>query len=121
MKVLKKLVIAIVCAAFMMSSAATALADETTAAAQPSETASETKESIDISKLSFDTMYGNQIGDFLNHEYVYEGEKIPITESNYYFLLTFLQLSQYAAYGYFPATGDGYLDLAATYGDSGET
>ena len=121
MKVLKKLVIAIVCAAFMMFSAATALADETTAASQPSETASETKESIDISKLSFDTMYGNQIGDFLNHEYVYEGQKIPLTESNYYFLLTFLQLSQYAAYGYFPATGDGYIDLAASYGDSGET
>ena len=121
MKVLKKLVIAIVCAAFMMSSAATALADETTAASQPSETATETKESIDISKLSFDTMYGNQIGDFLNHEYVYEGQKIPLTESNYYFLLTFLQLSQYAAYGYFPATGDGYIDLAASYGDSGET
>ena len=121
MKVLKKLVIAIVCAAFMMSSAATALADETTAASQPSETASETKATFDISKLSFDTMYGNQIGDFLNHEYVYEGEKIPVTESNYYFLLTFLQLSQYAAYGYFPATGEGYLDLAAAYGDKGET
>lgn len=121
MKVLKKLVIAIICAAFMMSSAATALADETTAASQPSETASETKATFDISKLSFDTMYGNQIGDFLNHEYVFDGQKIPVTESNYYFLLTFLQLSQYAAYGYFPATGEGYLDLAASYGDNGET
>ena len=125
MKALKKLVIAIVTAAFMLSSAATALADETTAASQPSETAAatsqETKETYDISKLSFDTMYGNQIGDFLNHQYYYNGEKIPLAESDYYFLLTFLQLSQYAAYGYYPSTSLGYLDLAATYGDSKKT
>ena len=125
MKALKKLVIAIVTAAFMLSSAATALADETTAASQPSETAAatseETKETYDISKLSFDTMYGNQIGDFLNHQYYYNGEKIPLAESDYYFLLTFLQLSQYAAYGYYPSTSLGYLDLASTYGDSKKT
>lgn len=121
MKVLKKLIIAIVSAAFIMSSAFSVMADETTAASQPSGEASETHESIDISKLSFDTMYGNQIIDFLNHEYVFDGQKIPLTESNYYFLLTFLQLSQYAAYGYFPATGEGYIDLAATYGENGKT
>lgn len=121
MKVLKKLIIAIVSAAFIMSSAFSVMADETTAASQPSGEASETHESIDISKLSFDTMYGNQVVDFLNHEYVFDGQKIPLTESNYYFLLTFLQLSQYAAYGYFPATGEGYIDLAATYGENGKT
>ena len=125
MKALKKIVTAIVSAAFILSSAATALADETTAASQPSETAAatsqETKETYDISKLSFDTMYGNQIGDFLNHQYYYNGEKIPLAESDYYFLLTFLQLSQYAAYGYYPSTSMGYLDLAATYGDSKKT
>ena len=124
MKALKKLVIAIVSAAFMLSSAATALADETTQASQPSETAAssqQTQESYDISKLSFDTMYGNQIGDFLNHQYYYNGEKIPLAESDYYFLLTFLQLSQYAAYGYYPSTSLGYLDLAATYDDGKKT
>ena len=125
MKALKKIVTAIVSAAFIMSSAATVLADETTAASQPSETAAatsqETQETYDISKLSFDTMYGNQIGDFLNHEYYFDGKKIPQPETNYYFLLTFLQLSQYAAYGYYPSTSAGYLDLAATYGDSKKT
>ncbi|MBR6488803.1 MAG: hypothetical protein IKT20_07830, partial [Clostridiales bacterium] len=64
MKALKKIVTAIVSAVFIMSSAATVLADETTAASQPSETAAatsqETQETYDISKLSFDTMYGNQ-------------------------------------------------------------
>lgn len=127
MKALKKLVIGIVAAAVMMSSAAAALADETTATTKPQETTTasqpaattgeSTEATFDISKLSFDTMYGNQIGDYLNHQYFYNGEKIPLTESNYYFLLTFLQLSQYAAYGYYPATGAGYIDLAATYGE----
>ena len=118
MKALKKILIGIVAAAVMMSSAATAFADETTAPSQTQGTTGEsTTSTFDISKLSFDTMYGNQLPDFLNHEYFYNGEKIPIVESNYYFLLTFLQLSQYAAYGYYPATSAGYLDLAATYKD----
>ena len=118
MKALKKLVIGIVAAAVMMSSAAPAFADETTAPSQTQESTGEsTTSTFDISNLSFDTMYGNQLPDFLNHEYEYNGEKIPLAESNYYFLLTFLQLSQYAAYGYYPATPLGYLDLAATYKD----
>lgn len=118
MKVFKKLVTAIVSAVFIMTSAATVLADETTAASQPSETASATTTStFDISKLSFDTMYGTQMPQYLNHEYVFDGKKIPLTESNYYFLLTFMQLSQYASYGYLPATSDGRIDLTATYGE----
>ena len=125
MKAFKKLVIGIVAAAVMMSSTVTALADETTAASQPdgttaATTGESTTSTFDISKLSFDTMYGNQVIDYLNHQYEYNGEKIPLTESNYYFLLTFLQLSQYAAYGYYPATSAGYLDLAATYGEGEE-
>ena len=118
MKALKKIVIGIVAAAVMMSSAASAFADETAAPSQTQGTTGEsTTSTFDISNMSFDTMYGNQLPDFLNHQYEYNGEKIPIVESNYYFLLTFLQLSQYAAYGYYPATAAGYLDLAATYGE----
>ena len=102
MKLIKKLVIAIIGAAFMLSSAATVLADETVpSTAQPT---------IDVSKLSFDTVYGNQLPQYLNHEYTFNGEKIPLVESNYYFIMTFVQLCQYASYGYFPATADGYID-----------
>ena len=118
MKALKKLVIGIVAAAVMMSSAATAFADETTAPSQTQETTGEsTTATFDISKMSFDTMYGNQLPDFLNHQYEYNGEKIPLAESNFYFLQTFIQLSQYAVYGYYPATSAGYIDLAASYGE----
>ena len=113
MKVIKKLVIAIISAAFMLSSAATVLADETAAtSATPT---------VDITKLSFDTVYGNQLPDFLNHQYEFNGQKIPLVESNYYFIITFVQLCQYAAYGYFPTTADGYVDLAASFGNNGET
>ncbi len=113
MKLIKKLVIAIIGAAFMLSSAATVLADETVpSTAQPT---------IDVSKLSFDTVYGNQLPQYLNHEYTFNGEKIPLVESNYYFIMTFVQLCQYASYGYFPATADGYIDLSATFGNNGET
>lgn len=113
MKLIKKLVIAIIGAAFMLSSAATVLADETVpSTAQPT---------IDVSKLSFDTVYGNQLPQYLNHEYTFNGEKIPLVESNYYFIMTFVQLCQYASYGYFPATADGYIDLSATFGNKGET
>ena len=114
MKLIKKLVIAIVSVAFMLSSAGTVLADETAASSANTTT-------VDISKLSFDTVYGNQLPQYLGHEYTFNGEKIPVVESNYYFIMTFVQLCQYASYGYFPATSDGYIDLAATFGNNGET
>ena len=123
MKAFKKLIIGLVASAVMMSPAASVLADETTTtdSSQTQESTEEsTTETIDISNLSFDTMYGNQLVDFLNHQYEYNGEKIPLTESNFYFIQTFLQLSQYVAYGYYPGTTAGYLDLAQSYGDDDE-
>ena len=114
MKLIKKLVIAIVSVAFMLSSAGTVLADETAASSANTTT-------VDISKLSFDTVYGSQLPKYLGHEYTFNGEKIPVVESNYYFIMTFVQLCQYASYGYFPATSDGYIDLTATFGNKGET
>lgn len=113
MKIIKKLVIAIIGAAMMLSSAGTVLADET-----PSTSAVPT---VDVKNLSFDTIYGNQLPDFLNHEYVFNGQKIPLVESNYYFIMTFVQLCQYAAYGYYPATASGFIDLTAKTGEKDET
>ena len=132
MKIIKKLAIAAVAAAMMMSSAAVVLADETTesttAATTESTTAATTaaatqpqQSSNSLSKMSFDTMYGKELPKYLNRQYFFNGEKIPVTESNYYFLLTFMQLSQYASYGYLPATQDGRIDLTAQYGTTGQT
>ena len=128
MKIIKKLVIVTISAAFMLSSAATVLADETaattaetTAAATAETTASGNSSTTDISKMTFATMYGSQLPKYLNRQYVFDGKKIPVAESNYYFLLTFMQLSQYAAYGYLPSTADKRIDLDAAYGTTGQT
>ena len=71
--------------------------------------------------MTFDSMYGNQLPKYLNRQYEFDGEKIPVTESNYYYLLTFMQLSQYASYGYLPSTNGGRIDLTANYGTTGKT
>ena len=72
MKLVKKLVIAIIGVAFMLSSAGTVLADETTATSGVS--------GIDVTKLTFDTIYGKQLSNYLNRRYEFNGKKIPASE-----------------------------------------
>lgn len=97
----------------MLSSAGTVLADETAATSGVN--------GIDVTKLTFDTIYGKQLSNYLNRHYEFDGKKIPVVESNYYFIKTYGELCQYAAYGYLPATAEGYIDLSATYGNEGQT
>ncbi len=140
----KKAVAATCVAAMLMVPVASVYADETTSSSDTTattqttetsgaavtsetsgdETASETStpSTIDLSNLSFDTMYGSQLNAFLNHQYSFNGEDIPIYESNFYFINAFLELSNYAYNGYYPTTSEGYLDLAASYdGDTYST
>lgn len=76
---------------------------------------------IDISTYTFDTMYGNQIGDFLSHPYTFQAPngttvEIPTYESNFYFINSFIELSNMGLnYGFYPVTIEGYLDLSAEY------
>ena len=103
----------------MFSSAATVLADETVPATTTG--TPQAQSTTNLANMTFDSMYGNQLPKYLNRQYVFDGEKIPVAESNYYFLLTFMQLSQYANYGYLPATNNGRIDLTAAYGQTGQT
>lgn len=132
MKIIKKLATAAIAAAMMMSSATVVLADETTGTTAETTTESTTaattavatqaqQSNNSLANMNFDTMYGSELPKYLNRQYVFDGQKIPVNESNYYFLLTFMQLSQYAAYGYLPATKDGRIDLTAAYGTTGKT
>ena len=92
----------------------------TTAPAEtaPAETASEIPESME-------DVYGNQITNYLNHQYYFNGEPVPMWESNYYFMETFNVLGESAGYSGAPLTTYGFVDLAseypgeefATYGD----
>ena len=35
---------------------------------------------------TFDELYGPQLSNYLDHQYYFEGEAIPLTESNFYFI-----------------------------------
>ena len=64
---------------------------------------------------SFEELYANQLINYLDHQYYFDGKPIPKTESNFYFINAFLDLSGYASMGYYPATTLQYIDLAAEY------
>lgn len=96
--------------AMLMAPAGTVLAEET----EPDLGLGTTTESTE--ELTFETIYGSQIGNYLDHQYTFEGEAIPVSESNFYFINAFLELSQYAYYGQAPSTSEGYVDLSAEFG-----
>lgn len=67
---------------------------------------------------TFEELYGDQLMNYLDHQYYFDGEAIPKQESNFYFINAFLDLSGYANMGYYPATTLGYIDLSAEYSGS---
>ncbi len=64
---------------------------------------------------SFEELYATQLINYLDHQYYFDGKAIPLTESNFYFINAFLDLSNYALMGYYPSTNLQYIDLAAEY------
>ena len=61
---------------------------------------------------TFETLYGSQLPTYLNHEYEYNGQKIPVSESNYWFINSFNIISSYAVnYGMYPVTVENFVDL----------
>ena len=118
-----KLVSAVLSSALLLS----ACTANTGVATNPSETAAPTDvygnpntevTGADMSNMSVETVYGTQFPQYLNHQYYFEGQAVPLTESNFYFVDTFTELTQYAGY-YYPATSDGYIDLSATIDTTG--
>lgn len=86
----------------------------------PSDTVETT--AFDINDYSFDTIYGSQLPEYLNVQYYFNGQEVPLAESNFYFINAYLELTEYAGYGYYPANEDGFLDLEAEidYGEGEE-
>ena len=61
---------------------------------------------------TFETIYGSQLPTYLNHQYTYNGQQIPINESNYWFINSFNIISSYAVnYGLYPVTVENFVDL----------
>jgi len=69
-------------------------------------------ETMDMSGMSVYTVYGSQLPQYLNHQYYFNGEAVSLTESNFYFIDTFSDLTAYAGY-YYPSTSEGFIDLSA--------
>ena len=83
----------------------------TTTTLAPGETTAPT---VDLSDQSFETAYGSQLVGYLDHQYYFNGEAIPMAESNFYFIDAFSELSNYATYyGIYPVTAEGWIDLSA--------
>ena len=69
--------------------------------------------------------YGEQLPQYLDKQYYFDGKPIPIQETNFYFINAYLEFNGYVMYGYLPGNAKGYLDLSAactepgyaTYGD----
>ena len=91
------------------SSAATSATFETTAPA----------ETVAWEPQSFEELYGEQLMNYLGHQYYFDGQPVPVEESNFYFINAFFDLSGYANMGYYPSTTLGYIDLAAEYSGTG--
>ena len=91
----------------------TGVATEPSDASQSALSSDPQATTVDLSDQSVETVYGTQLPGYLNHQYYFEGNPIPLTESNFYFIDTFTELTTYAGY-YYPATADGYIDLAAS-------
>lgn len=98
-------------------SAATALTSSEATAASDA-----TAQTTEEGPKTFEELYGNQIMTYMNHQYYYGGEKLLLQESNFYFINAFVDLSNYANMGYYPATPLGFIDLAQEYsGDEYKT
>ncbi|MBO4408066.1 MAG: peptidylprolyl isomerase [Clostridiales bacterium] len=91
-------------------------AADTTAETSAEETTEATKASVveDMSNKKFEDMYGSQLATYLNHEYTYNGTKIPVQESNFYVINSFSMINEYAInYQLYPVTSENYADLNA--------
>ena len=64
---------------------------------------------------TFDEAYGPQLANYLDHQYYYDDEAIPLTVSNFYFITCFQDFDMYVYYGNYPGTAMGHLDLAASF------
>ena len=113
------------CSQQITESSASGLSTDSTTAASAQAADSNTASTDPNEPQSFEELYATQLTTYLDHQYYFDGVAIPKTESNFYFINSFLDLSGYASMGYYPATNLGYIDLAAefsgeeyaTYGD----
>lgn len=87
------------------ASDATVSTNSTVATTQPAD---------DFDPQTFEELYGTQIMNYLDHQYYFDGQAIPLEESNYYLIGIYSNLSSSNA-GYYPTTALGTIDLSAEF------
>lgn len=129
MKKISSIILAGVLAASMIAGCSSEAATSESTAASSALTETSASSEVVVTEATqpqtFEDLYGNQITTYLDHQYYFDGEPVPITFSNFSFLNDFYVMTNYANMGYYPITNIGYLDLAAscdaeeydTYGD----
>lgn len=113
---IKKTAVSVIAAAMLISAASCgnqAATGETTLASGQSAPAATSATSVDFSQYEFSTMYGSQLINYLDHQYYFNGQAIPLAESNFYFIEALKDLTNMASYGAFPMTAEGWIDLSA--------
>lgn len=100
-------------------------AEETTVASDESVTpvvseSATTSNPYNIAEENINTLYGDQLPVYLDHQYYFNGEPVSIVESNYYFIQGFSDLCDYATYMDLPTTSAGLIDLGARFNNNEE-
>ena len=121
MKKIKRILAAIIASAVLLSVGACSKDSKPAVITDASGNIIPPESTIDLSGYSFDTVYGSQLIGYLNRQYYFQGEAIPVAESNFYLIDAFIELSRYATYGYYPMTAEGYFDLSAPYSADGNS
>ena len=128
MKKISSIILATVIAASMIagcSSEATTPSDSSVATSALTEATADPYATEPSAPQTFQEVYGDQLLNYLDHQYYFDGQVVSVYESNFYFINSFLDLSNYANMGYYPMTNTMFIDLAAacesadyeTYGD----
>lgn len=91
---------------------------DTTSEADSTQTSESSRETRDLSGYTFENVYGSQLNSFLDHQYTFQGQTVPLAESNFYFINAFFEMTNYAYYGMYPQTSEGFIDLSAEYADT---
>ncbi|MBR2524317.1 MAG: hypothetical protein IKE53_07780 [Clostridiales bacterium] len=117
MKITKKIITTLLAMTMIVSASSAVVLAEDTAGTDPVVATESTEETKDLSQYTFQNIYGSQLTAYLDHQYRFNGQDIPLAESNFYFVNAFFELTQYAYYGMYPQTSEGFVDLSAAYSD----
>lgn len=94
------------------AAASAAVADSVAGAVETMPT--ETTEVITLADCTHEDVYGSQFPQFMDHQYYFDSEPVNVSESNFYMINSFTEFNNYAQYGYYPVTPEGFFDLSAT-------